>query len=189
MSVRLEAAPDRGFKIRTVRPKSGRMATLKCKMVLHRKCTEVHIFMRPGWISESSFVVFSSYEESWLHSRPVICILLLRCVVCVYMLCGLVDCHTDRLSAACAGVFHTFIPVPSFSGSIINDGRPVFRVHTWHHSHHARCPHKQLWDHQTPGPTQSHHPSAAPDPLWLCGVCVQLWGGQLASLSVPSQHL
>ncbi len=28
MSVRLEAAPDRGFKIRTVRPKSRHMATL-----------------------------------------------------------------------------------------------------------------------------------------------------------------
>ncbi len=106
------------------------------------------LLQQAAGILESSFVVFSSYEESWLHSRPVICILLLHCVVCVYMLCGLVDCHTDRLSAACAGVFHTFVLVPSFSGPIINDGRPVFRVHTWHHSHHARCPHKQLWDHQ-----------------------------------------
>ncbi len=29
MSDRLETAPDRGLKIRTVRPKSGRMATLR----------------------------------------------------------------------------------------------------------------------------------------------------------------
>ncbi len=35
MSVRLEAVPDRGLKIRTVQPKSGRMATLLAGCIKH----------------------------------------------------------------------------------------------------------------------------------------------------------
>ncbi len=34
MNVQLEAAPDRGLKIRTVHPKSGRMATLSVSVYL-----------------------------------------------------------------------------------------------------------------------------------------------------------
>lgn len=92
------------------------------------------------------------------------------------------------------------------SGSLVDDGQPVFRIHPRHNSHHARCSHQQLRNHQAPraaegdrlsllltrmltkgsfayrymcfslGGVIGHHSQTTPDPMRLCWVCLQFRG-------------
>ena len=78
--VRLDAAPDRALKNRTVRPKAGRMATLVVTLKKkHNCCAAAH--RRPNGGSYELSYVFYCFNSSAHNYCPVLFIITQKCGV------------------------------------------------------------------------------------------------------------
>lgn len=66
---------------------------------------------------------------------------------------GLCELHSMSLKLL-------FSPLP-LKGSSYLIGQAVLWLHPWHHSHHPRCTHQQLWNYQASGAERRVHAAAA----------------------------
>lgn len=79
-------------------------------------------------------------------------------------------------------VIEAFVLLSSLEGSSNLIGQAVLWLHPWHHSHHPRCTHQQLWNYQAAGTERGVYAAATwGGPSWfvvsivcIC-ICVSLF--------------